>query len=140
MFPSSSAPLSERPATGGASSTSIPTQTDELGPTPARMMTGQPGTSCTPTEEPSGWPSYTKSVCYSMRRYVTPDGAILTSGTTPVVCQRDRGMTNRVFIKGQTNTWWFFARSDNDRWAWFPETLFKQGAADRPINGIPVCG
>lgn len=107
---------------------------------PGPMVTGMPGTSCAPTSQSTGYGAYTRSMCDNMRRYVGQDGAILEAGRTWVVCQRDLGIANPVYRPGQTNTWWFFTRSDNRRWAWFPQTLLKQGTADRPINGIPLCG
>ncbi len=110
------------------------------GYTPGSVVTGMGGTSCRLTDEPTGYGSYPKSICDSMRRYQGADGAILNAGRTWVVCQQDLGIANPVYVRGQTNTWWFFTRSDNRRWAWFPHTLLKQGAADLPINGIPLCG
>lgn len=127
------------PATGAA-----PDRGGELAPSPpgadpGAMVRNQPGTGCEPTAVASGYGSYQRAVCTSMRAYEGIGGEILRAGRTWVVCQRNLGLPNPVYVAGQTNTWWFFTKSDNGMWGWFPHTLLAQGSDGRPINGIPLC-
>ncbi len=105
---------------------------------PGRLVTGEPGSACATSSDPSGYGTYTKSYCTNQFSY-SSGGVRLAKGRTWVVCQSEGG-PNPQYRPTQTNTWWFFTKADAGGWQWFPQTLLAQGVSDRPINSISLCG
>lgn len=106
----------------------------------ASVVRSSAGSRCATLNEESSWGSYPLARC---NLWQTADGHLygqsVSKGAKQVTCQRDLGVQNPVFKKGQTNTWWVWATSDDATWDWYPETAVQQGVADQPINGIALC-
>ncbi len=134
-----SKPVGPSPANGAAPEPGGELAPSPPGPHPGAMVRYQPGSGCVPTTVATGYGSYQRTMCTSMRSYEGLGGELLRAGATWVVCQRNLGLPNPVYVAGQTNTWWFFTKSDNGMWGWFPHTLLSQGSDGLPINGIPLC-
>jgi hypothetical protein len=113
--------------------------TPRQNPARVQVMTTSGGKPCV-TGAFAGWGSYPGATCTVWQRTAgLLTGRILSKRSIVVACQADLGTWNPVYTANQTNTWWFWARSDDGTWDWFPETSISEGTSNQPVNGVALC-
>ncbi len=131
VTPSVPAPPAEVLVTSAASTPQNPAR--------VQVTTASGGKPCA-TGASAGWGSYPGATCTVWQRTAgLLTGRILSKRSIVVACQADLGTWNPVYTANQTNTWWFWARSDDGTWDWFPETSISEGTSNQPVNGVALC-